>query len=102
MLNYPFSPGWKDPDTSRMAAEAVDARVTALHGRILALLRRASEGLTADEAAMSLGESVLLIRPRFSELHRRGYIKDSERRRPNESGRLAKVWILADREGVER
>ena len=49
-------------------------------------------GLTADEIAADLGESVLSIRPRVSELHRLGMIEKTKVRRRNASGMSASVW----------
>jgi predicted ArsR family transcriptional regulator len=91
---YPGSPGYKDRDTSRLAARAVASRATALRDQCLLRIRRnGSDGLTADEAAVQLGESPFSIRPRFTELLRDGKIRDSGLRRRNESGRSAKVWV---------
>ena len=42
-----------------------------------------------------LGESVLAIRPRFSELRALGQITDTGARRINDSGRSAIVWRAA-------
>jgi predicted ArsR family transcriptional regulator len=48
--------------------------------------------MTADECADTIGMSVLSIRPRFTELHRRGAIEETGELRHNRSGRRAKVW----------
>ncbi len=53
-----------------------------------------SDGLTPDEVATRLGLSVLTVRPRCSELIRRGRIVDSGSRRANASGRKAKVLVV--------
>lgn len=53
-----------------------------------------SGGLTPDEVAARLGLSVLTVRPRCSELMRRGRIVDSGTRRVNASGRKAKVLVV--------
>jgi hypothetical protein len=49
-------------------------------------------GFTADEIAARLGESILTIRPRITELNKLCKIKDTGVRRPNSSGRNAIVW----------
>jgi hypothetical protein len=54
-----------------------------------------SDGLTPDEVAHRLALSVLTVRPRCSELVRAGRLVDSGGRRANDSGRMAKVLILA-------
>ena len=83
-------------DTSRQAAEHVASRAELLRDRCAQRVRQAgAAGLTADEAADALGESVLSIRPRFTELLRLAKIKDSGQRRRNDSGRSAKVWVAA-------
>lgn len=93
---YPGSPGYKDPDTSRLAARHVASRVEGLRALLLTRLRSAgADGLTADEAADLLGETPFAIRPRFTELLRDNRIVDSGLRRRNESGRTAKVWVAA-------
>ena len=93
---YPDAPGWKEPDTSRKAADSTARRAALLRERCLRALRDAgAAGLTADEAAERLGESILSVRPRFTELLRTGRIADTGKRRRNASGRQAKVWGLA-------
>lgn len=93
MTAYPYAPGYKDRDTSRLAAEAIGSRVDILRARVLMLLERFPEGLTADECAGMMQESVLAVRPRMSELIQQGMVVDSKRRRLNQSGRTAKVLI---------
>jgi len=93
---YPAAPGYKDRDTSRQAAQHVASRVELLRDRCALRVRQAgAQGLTADEAAELVGETVLAIRPRFTELLHLGKIKDSGTRRKNDSGRSAKVWVSA-------
>lgn len=88
---YPHQPGAKRPGTSQDAADAMTGRAPLLRDRCLAALRN-SDGLTADEVAGDLRESVLAVRPRFSELSQLGQIEDTGERRPNASGKLAIVW----------
>lgn len=84
-------PGWKEPTTSRDAAKAIAPRATVLRGRCLEAFR--SRGpMTADECAAVLGESVLAIRPRCSELRSEGLIEPTGERRANASGMRAAVW----------
>lgn len=93
---YPEAPGFKDWDTSRKAADALAGRHVTLQDRCLKLVARAGpRGLTADEAAELTGETVLSIRPRFTELLALRRIRDSGQRRRNSSGRSAKVWVAA-------
>lgn len=92
--SYPLHPGWKEGDTSRMAALAAHGRSRELRSKCLATLADADR--TADEVAAILGESVLTIRPRMTELLRLGKIRDSGIRRLNDSHRRAKVWHRED------
>lgn len=87
-------------DTSRAAADAMTRgdRAGILRNRLLRLVRSTGrDGLTADEAAREMGESVLAVRPRMTELFKAGLIADSGRRRPNASGRAARVMVLLER-----
>lgn len=78
-------------DTRRAAHEATREGAALLRQRCLEALERHGE-LTADECATLLGESVLAIRPRFSELLKAGQIEDAGSRRKNLSGHTATVW----------
>lgn len=90
--HYPHAAGYKDRDTSKEAAEKIDAsRLRKDCLRALAVLGAA----TADCVADYLDESVLSIRPRFTELRHMGKIIDTGERHLNQSGRRAKVWAKA-------
>ena len=67
-------------------------RIERLRARALELLAATPSGLTADEIAAKLEETVLAIRPRVSELFHAGLIEKSGERRPNASGLHAHVW----------
>lgn len=89
-----YAPG---SDTSEDAAEAMASRAEVLREAILRLLL-AHDNLTPDEAAELLGESVLSVRPRFTELGERGlgWIERSGERRVNASGMRAHAMRLTD------
>lgn len=87
---YPLAVASRPVDTSQAAAEAMAPRVETLRAKVYGALTRRSQ--TADEVAESLGESILAIRPRVTELHKAGYLLDTGERRANASGRLAVVW----------
>jgi len=90
---YPDSPGFKEPSASRDAAIAVSASSPLLRERVYAVIRAAGpEGLTPDEAALRLTETVLAVRPRFSELAKKSRIAPTGERRRNISGLRAKAW----------
>ena len=93
LFTYPRRPGWKRRATSRTAAKAVAGRAATLRDKSLtAICWRGA--MTADEIAEVLGESVLSIRPRITELAALGGIIDTKERRKNKSGRSAIVWAL--------
>lgn len=94
MSEYPDAPGHKARETSAAAAAAAADTAPFLRARVLDTLASAGD-LTADECAGLLGLSVLSIRPRFSELARKGRIRETGERRENVSGRSAAVWRLA-------
>jgi len=88
---YPDRPGTKSEiDTSVAAAESMAAKASTLRAKVLELLR--VNALTADECAAHLGEDILSIRPRLSELRAKNQIKDTGTRRKNKSGHKAAVW----------
>jgi predicted ArsR family transcriptional regulator len=91
---YPAVPGSKAAGTSSEAAEAMKPRAGILRAKVLDCLRTRCP-LTADECAEMLGDSVLAIRPRFSELRALGLVVDTGDRRINDSGRRAIVWGAA-------
>lgn len=90
---YPDTAGYKESDTSRKAAEAIDSRTGQLQRLVLNHIVLAGPS-TADETASAIGETVLAIRPRFSELLALGKIADTGERRKNASKRSAKVWRI--------
>lgn len=91
---YPSRPGHKGGETSRAAAVAIAPRAPSLRARVMDLLKAHPGGLTADECAERLGVTVLACRPRLSELHNSGFIKDTGHTRPNASGVRAAVWVV--------
>lgn len=90
---YPSRPGWKEGDTSRDAAEAVAPSAAILKARVLAALK--AQSMTADECAAAIGEPILSVRPRLSELRAEHLIAPTGERRANASGLKAKVWRAA-------
>ena len=95
LFEYPMKSGWNAQNTSRAAAHAIErTKAPTLRERALDLFRRKFE-MTADECAEILGESILAVRPRISELHARNLITDSGARRVSDGGKMAIVWKLA-------
>ena len=96
--DYPNTAGFRNTDTSKKAAKDVNKRVSYLQLTILDLLQDIGD-MTADECAKFANESVLTIRPRFSELKLLGKIKDTEIRRKNDSGKTAAVFTVKNLRG---
>lgn len=90
-MTYPNAAGFKEPTTSREAAESTDAP------RLRAMVEHAMRifgPMTADETAYKLALPILSVRPRLSELRRLGRIVSTGQRRKNRSGKSAIVWAL--------
>lgn len=89
---YPEVAGHKGRETGIASAELIEksGRASRLRDRVLAAIK--VKAMTADECAEQLGESVLSIRPRLSELAGQGKLMDTGVRRDNASGRSAIVW----------
>ena len=86
--------------TDAPAARAGRGRITSgkierLRALVLQTLAAIPPGLTADEIAARLGQSVLAVRPRVSELFHAGLIEKTGERRSNASGLSAHVWKKA-------
>lgn len=94
-MSYPATPGYKVDGPSRDAAIAMIPTAGTLRYRVFNAIEKAANGLTADECAELLSETVLAIRPRFTELANGGWIEDAGTRRKNASGRAATVWRAA-------
>lgn len=92
---YGALPGYKEKTTSRDAAVAIKGKAAILRERVYAAIRAAgAKGLTPDQTAAAIGESVLAVRPRCSELsqeHPPRIVLTGERR-TNDTGLKARVW----------
>lgn len=98
-MNYPNSAGYKDEATSKDAADHIETsgKANILRIRVMEYVRdRRYLGTTPDACAMALGESVLAIRPRFTELEQKGMIRRTKLTEKNESGRNAAVCVHRD------
>jgi len=97
---YPRRAGFKEGTTSRDAALRIErrGRAAALRAAVLGAFELGWSG-TADELAYRLGESVLSIRPRVTELHKQGKLEPTGERHRNESGASAHCWRVTRRVG---
>ncbi len=91
---YPAVPGFKTIGTSSEAATKIGSKAATLRQRCLEALEEAGPfGLTPDEIASKLGETVLATRPRLTELKVKGLAKTNGLRRRNASGLSAGVLV---------
>jgi len=94
---YPDVPGARATDTSMQVADKIASSAETLQEKALKAIKEAGAlGRTADETAAYLNEDKLNIRPRCSELKRKGLIADSGARRENESENNTIVWIAKE------
>ncbi|MGX9428008.1 hypothetical protein [Bradyrhizobium sp. LeoA1S1] len=94
---YPNTPGSKGGGASKDAAEQIASRAFMLRSKIVELMQHGYR-LTADEIAKQMGENVLAIRPRVSELVKKGVLIKLKDRRKNASGMMAHVLRHRDSE----
>lgn len=92
-MAYPSSPGWKVAGASKDAAQSISSHAKTVRDRVHRFLKdRYPSAFSADQIADQLGESILTIRPRVSELGRDGQIEAVTERRKNKSGMSAHCW----------
>lgn len=89
---YPHKPGAKARDTSFSAAASMGLKVGTIRARVYDAI--AEKSRTPEEIAVRIGEPVMNVRPRASELAAMGLIKDSGLRREAMGGKLAIVWAI--------
>lgn len=96
---YPERPGWREPITSKEAAEAIADAAETLRAQVLAVLGRAPS--TVHETAEQLDLPVPSVQPRFSELRKMAKIEPTGEKRKNKTGKKAHVWraIRRSKEG---
>lgn len=94
---YPLTAGYKENSTSKEAAKKINSRAANLRTECLDIVKNSGNyGATPEEVAALLSESILSIRPRFTELKLLEYIIDSGNRRKNSFGSNTKVWRYND------
>lgn len=95
--NYPNTAGHQGGDTDKAAAKAIEKRGRAkkLRTTILEKIKLCPTGSTPDEMAGIMGEDILSIRPRFTELKKRSLLVDTGIRRPSKNGKSQRVLKLA-------
>jgi DNA-binding Lrp family transcriptional regulator len=91
---HPDKPGCKAHGPSEEVAKAIAGVAVTLRDQVREVIVNCPSGITADEIAHKLNRSVLSVRPRVSELRRRGEIRQTGARGTNESGMSASVWVM--------
>lgn len=95
-MPYMNNVGFKDTATSAEAAERTAPSAGSYRELVLAEIQRTG-GSTADEVAAAINVSILTVRPRVSELHKAGFIRDTGSLKKNSSGHNAIVWAVTPR-----
>lgn len=90
--SYPDSAGFKVRGTSKEQAAKIEPKAKILRDKVLKAL--AHRSMTTDECAAFLGEDILSVRPRFSELARTvpPSIVPTGERRASSRGNMSDVW----------
>ncbi|WP_316201658.1 MULTISPECIES: hypothetical protein [unclassified Bradyrhizobium] len=89
-MAYPNEPGSKTGGASAEAAKQVTGRARMLRSTIENLMLKGYR-LTSDEIATQMRESPFAIRPRCTELVKRGVLIKTQDRRKNVSGATAHI-----------
>jgi predicted transcriptional regulator len=84
--------------TSRDAAKSIEDVAGKLRRAVFKVIWE-SKGMTCDEVEVALGMRHQTASARVCELHQKGHIIDSGKRRPTRSGRDAIVWAPVRRRG---
>lgn len=88
-------------DTSRDAAAAMESEAGRLRQLVIEAYKAAGPaGLSADQCAEKVGESILAIRPRVSECFMAGQLVKTGRRAQNDSGLSARVLVAREYAGT--
>lgn len=100
---YPNAPGYKDTDTGMDAAIAIAEHAKTVQRRALeAFVNAYPSGLTPDQVASELCESILTVRPRCSELKRLGLIRETDATRKNNTSGVNARVMIATPAGIEQ
>lgn len=95
--SYPDAPGHRGVETSIAAAADIAPKLGRLQRLAAETIRAAGPfGLTADELAERVELPRWTIQPRTTELRIKGLVVDSGMRRPNCTGKAAKVWVAPE------
>ena len=93
MTRYPYEAGWKEDQTSRDAAEAIEASGCAatLRERVERFFASGRQG-TSEDVAKALAEPFQAVQPRISELRKLGKVEPSGLRAQLSRGGKGHIW----------
>lgn len=86
--------GFKAEGTSQKAAEQVNAKLGAKQAAVLKSLSAFDFGATADQIAGAMGLHVTQVRPRLTELVKKGLIERTDETRPSAMGKASNVFVV--------
>lgn len=94
---YPNRPGFKARETAKAAADGLAPKAGSLRARVYDALKHGP--MTPEEIADLIGEPVMNVRPRLSELSAKDLIEDSGLRGEAMGGRKAIKWRVKTNAG---
>lgn len=86
--------GFKAYGTSQKAAEEVNQKLGAKQQAVLDAMKFAKSGATADHIALAMGLHVTQVRPRLTELCKKGLIEKTDETRKSAMGKASSVFVL--------
>lgn len=87
---------YSEPTTSRDAALAIAGDLNRIESIVYAEIRsRGENGATPHEVAEACGMSINTVRPRITEMQKRGELREAGKKRRTPSGRWAKAWRVS-------
>lgn len=95
---YPLSPGYQAVDTSYRAARKIRKAADKIMDACFELLKR--EALTPDEVAAKLNRFPGSVRPRCTELKKRGLVEPTGEERPSSFGSPMEVLRAKETENI--
>ena len=94
----PYTPnrtGYRNTDTSALAAVQVEPKTKIMRDAILAAMKRHGAPVGADELAEIMDVNTLAVRPRLTELRDKGLIRDTGPRGQTNMGKSCILWEVA-------
>jgi nicotinamide mononucleotide adenylyltransferase len=96
LFSYPRSAGYQQTDTSKEAARDIENnKAKSLRMKVENIVRQYPGGLTNEEISSLLNEDLGNIRPRSTELYKKGIFTDTGERRKNKNNKNVIVWRAA-------